>query len=146
MEKTTVDFILVASSIYHCFSFWICLWWCQMLTPSDLRQPALSLPGMYCRWLSPSVVNLVTLHSAVRHKHQRAGAESLLGAGLLFPLRLLRLGGEWSAWARWLPPFGGWLSTGIPAATLSALSPKLPSRLSSGVSGLLGPRLCRNPG
>ena len=27
MEKTTVDFILVASSIYnYFFSFWICLW------------------------------------------------------------------------------------------------------------------------
>ena len=41
MKKTTVAFVLVVSCIYHCFffSFWICLWWCQMLTPSDLRQP-----------------------------------------------------------------------------------------------------------
>ena len=43
-EKTIVDFILVASCIYHFFffflNFWICLWWCQMLTLSDLRQPA----------------------------------------------------------------------------------------------------------
>ena len=37
-----------------------------MLTPSDLRQPAPRLPGIYCLWLSPSVVYLVTLHSAVR--------------------------------------------------------------------------------
>ena len=27
------------------FSFWICLWWCQMLTPSDLRQPV-----QYLQW------------------------------------------------------------------------------------------------
>ena len=38
MKKTTVAFISVASVIYQ-FSFWICLWWCQILTLSDLRQP-----------------------------------------------------------------------------------------------------------
>ena len=36
-----------------------------MLNLSELRQPALRLPGIYCLWLSPSVVNVVTLHSAV---------------------------------------------------------------------------------
>ena len=46
IQKTTVDFISVVSSIYSVFSFWIHLWWYQMLTPSDLRQPALRLPGI----------------------------------------------------------------------------------------------------
>ena len=62
-----------------------------MLTPSGLKQPALTLPGIYFWWLSPSVVNLVTLHAAVRLKHHRARAESLLELGLLFPLNLLLL-------------------------------------------------------
>ena len=83
MENTTVDFVLVASSSGNCFSFLDCLWWYQMLTPSDLRLPALRLSGIYCLWLSPSVVNLVTLHSAVRLKHRRAGAESFLGSGAI---------------------------------------------------------------
>ena len=26
MEKTKVDLVSVASSIYHCFFLWICLW------------------------------------------------------------------------------------------------------------------------
>ena len=52
-----------------------------MLTLSELRQPVLTLPGIYCLWLPPSVVNLVTLYSAVRLKHHRAEAESLLGLG-----------------------------------------------------------------
>ena len=34
-----------------------------MLTSSDLRQPALRLPGMYSLWLSSSVVNVVFLYS-----------------------------------------------------------------------------------
>ena len=68
-----------------------------MLTPSDARRPALRLPEVYCLWLSPSVVNLVTLNSAVMVKHHRARAKSLLGLGLLFSLRLLLLRGESSA-------------------------------------------------
>ena len=42
MKKTTVAFLSVFSSIYPVLffsSFWISLWWCQMLTPSELRQP-----------------------------------------------------------------------------------------------------------
>ena len=72
MVKITVDFIipLVFTTV---FSFWIRLWWCQILTLFDFRQLALRLPGFYCLWLSPSVVNLVILHLAVRLKPQRAG-------------------------------------------------------------------------
>ena len=66
LEKTTVDFVSVASSIYHCFFFLDLLLVMSDVDPSDLRQPALRLPGIYCLWLFPSVVNLVTLHSAVR--------------------------------------------------------------------------------
>ena len=88
------------------------------------------LPGIYCLCLFPSVVNLVTLHSAVRLKHHRARADTLLRSGLLFPLRLLPLRGEWSAWAQWLLLSGGWLSTRIPASTLSVLYPKLQALVS----------------
>ena len=34
-------------------------------------------------WLSPFVINLITLHSAVRLKHHRARAETLLGSGAI---------------------------------------------------------------
>ena len=84
MEKTTVDFVLLASSIHHC-SFCIFLWWCQMLTPSDLRQSALRLSEMCCLWSSPSIVNLVTLHSAVRLKPNNAGQNSCSGWAHCFP-------------------------------------------------------------
>ena len=79
MEKTMVNFFLVASSIYHCFSFCIHLWVWQILTLSHLRQPAPRLPGIYCLCLSPSIVNLVTLHSALRLKPHRAGQNPLWG-------------------------------------------------------------------
>ena len=51
-------------------------------------------PVIYFLWLPPSLVRLV---SSLRLKHQRDRAENLLGLGLLFPLRLLPLSGEWSA-------------------------------------------------
>ena len=125
------------------FSFWIHLWWCQMLTPPDLRQPALTLPGIYSLWLSPSVVNLITLHSAVRLKHHRARAQSLLVLGLLFLLRLLLLAWEWSAWVRWLLMYGRWFITGILAATISVPSPKPPSPVFPLVSVVLSAPLCQ---
>ena len=65
------------------------------------------LPGIYCLWLSPSVVNLVNQYSAVRLKHHRVRADTLLGSGLLFPLRLFPLRREWSDLPRWLLLFGG---------------------------------------
>ena len=70
----------------------------ELLSPpspqASLVHSALLCQGSTCLWLSPSVVDLVTLHSAVRLKHHRAVAESLLWLELLFPLRLLPLGGE----------------------------------------------------
>ena len=54
----TTSLCYCASALF--FSFWICLWWCQILTLSDLRQPASDLLS----GLSPSVVNLVLLHLA----------------------------------------------------------------------------------
>ena len=129
MEKTTVDFFSVASSIYHHFFFLDPPLVMSHIDPIWLRQPALRLPRIYCLWLSPSVVNLVTLYSAVRLKHHRVRAVSLLGVGLLFPLRH-RHSEWWSAWAWWLLPNGGWHSIGFPASTLSVLSPKIPSPVS----------------
>ena len=79
MEKITMDFISVASSIYHCFFF---LDPPLVMTHADLthlRQLAPRLPGIYCLWLTPSVVNIVTLHSAVRLNHHRAWEECPLG-------------------------------------------------------------------
>ena len=44
-----------------------------MLTPLAAGS---RLPGIYCLWLSPTVVNVVTLHSAIRLKHHRLGTVS----------------------------------------------------------------------
>ena len=46
----------------------------------------------------------------------------------------MQIGGECSAWDRWLLQFGGWLSTGILVVDLSALSPELPTLVSLYVS------------
>ena len=96
-EQTTVDFISVAFCIYHCFFFFfqIHFWWCQMLTPNDLRQLALRLPEICCLRFPPLVVNLVTLQSEVRLKPHGVGQKSSWGG--MFPLRLLLLRGEYSA-------------------------------------------------
>ena len=72
----------------------------SVLFPKPLSpvSPQVSLPPLFsgiCLWLSPLVVNLITLHSAVRLKHHRARAEPLLWLG--FSLRLLLLIREWSA-------------------------------------------------
>ena len=81
MEKTTVDFISVVSSVTTVFLFWnvsgdVRCWPCltlgtQFETPRDL--------------LSPSLVNLIALHSAVRLKSQRAGQNPCWGQGYCFP-------------------------------------------------------------
>ena len=132
MKKTTVAFISLASCIHHCFfSFWICLWWCQMLTPSDLRQPVQYFQGSalatynssrllvsishlskksQCPWLSPSIVNLATLHSAVRFKYSRVGLNPFWSGGYCFSPGCCCSEGSS------LPEqdgccYGGWLST-----------------------------------
>ena len=56
-----------------------------MLTPSDLRQSSQRLPRIYCLWLTPSVVNLVTLHSAVWLKPRRMGQNLSWGWDYCFP-------------------------------------------------------------
>ena len=73
MEKTTVDFILVACNIFHCFFFLDPLLVMSDVDPIWPYAVSLRLLGMYCLWLSPSVVNLVSLHSAVRLKHYSTG-------------------------------------------------------------------------
>ena len=86
MKKSTLGFVSVASHIYHCFfSFWICLWCCQMLTPYDFWQPALRLPKICCLFFSPSVVIPVTLHLVIRFKPHRVGQNSSLVWSSCFP-------------------------------------------------------------
>ena len=86
MGKTTVDFISIASSIYHCF-FFLDL---PLVMSGDVpvwSQGACSrLPEIYCLWLTPSIVNLLTLHSAVRLKHHRVGQSPTWGPGYCFLL------------------------------------------------------------
>ena len=111
MKDTTVVFISAVSCIYHwIFSFWICLWWCQTLTPSDFRQPV-----WYFQWSAVTgylfqllIWSLCTQQSGL---NTLGRAKSLLRWELLFALRLLLLRGEWSAWAQRLLPSGRWLST-----------------------------------
>ena len=78
MGKTTVYFTSGASSIYHCF---LLLALPLVMSDVHLIQPEAAcsrLPGIYCLWLTLSVVNLVTLHRAVSLKHHGARAEPLL--------------------------------------------------------------------
>ena len=56
------------------------------------------------------------------------------GVGAIVSPQAAATWGEWSAWAGWLLPCGAWLSTRIPEATLSVLSPRLLSPVSSQVS------------
>ena len=72
VEKTTVDFMSVASSIYHCFLFLDLPLVMSDLDPFWPQAVCSRLPETYYLWLSPSVVNLVTLHSVVRLRPHRA--------------------------------------------------------------------------
>ena len=93
MGKTTVDFVWEASSIYHCFFFLDLPQWCELLTLSDLRQPAPRLHRIYCLWLSSSVVNLITLNSAVGSSHIGWGRIPP-GVGAIASPQAALLGGE----------------------------------------------------
>ena len=84
-EKTTVEFVSVASSIYHCSFF---LYRPVVMSDVDPLCPSAAcprFPGLYCLWLPPSVFNLVKLHSAVMLKHCRAGQNPSWGWGYCFP-------------------------------------------------------------
>ena len=116
MVKITVDFISVALVFTTVFSFWIRLWWYQKLTPSDLTQPTPRLPGICCLWLSPSVVNLVTLHSEVWFMPHRVGQNAcwcwdtyfpsfcwcLEGSGLPGQDGCCSMGDDWVLGSQWL--------------------------------------------
>ena len=83
-EKTMVDFVSVLSSIQ--------LFFLSGSAPSDVRwRPRLTLSSLLdttrallCLWLTPSVVNLVTLHSAVRLEHHRIGQDPSWNGGCYF--------------------------------------------------------------
>ena len=84
MEKTMVDCISISSSIYHCNFF---LHLPLVMSDGDLiwsQAACLSLPGIYYLWLTPSVVNLVRQHSAVKLRHHRAGQSPSWGQGYCF--------------------------------------------------------------
>ena len=86
-----------------------------------------------CPRPSPSIVNLVTLHSKVRFKHRRVGPNPSWGGGYCFPSVCY----AWKAvvcLSRMVAAYGGWLGTRILVATLSGLSPRPPSPVSPQVS------------
>ena len=94
-----------------------------MLTRTDLRQPDLRLPRIYCLWLSPSVVNPVTFHSTGRLKSPRVGQNLSWDWNYCFPLGGCLL--EGSA----LPEHDGWCHMGDDSALeswglLSQFSPQ----------------------
>ena len=69
--EITVDFVLLLSNIYHWFFLDLPL----VMSDCDPVWPSvacLRFSGIYSLWLTPSVVNLVTLHSAVRLKYHKA--------------------------------------------------------------------------
>ena len=94
-----------------------------MLTPSDLRQPALRLLGIYCLWLFSSFVNLVTLHSAVRLKLHRAGQNPSWVVALV-SLQAAAAHRGVVCLSRMAAAIGVMTSTRILVAALSVLSPK----------------------
>ena len=113
---------------------------------ASLVHSTLPFPGIYCLWLSPSIVNLVTFHSAVMLKHQRAGAESLLWVGLLFPSGCNRSEGsgvpehDGCCRLRDDPTLGS-----LQLLFCSLHEASVPS-FSSGISCSVLPCLCWNPG
>ena len=119
-------------------------WWCKMLTPTDLIQPVL-IPVMSCHWLSPSTVNMVTLHSAVRFKHCRAGQNPSRGRGYCFPSGYCPLEGSS------LPEHKGCCHLGVtqhqdPCCYSPSSLPKASILcLSSGISSPLCPHLYQSP-
>ena len=130
MKKITMAFVSVASCIYHCFffSFWIYLWRCQMLTPSDLRQPV-----QYFQWSSVTGCLLQLLIWSLCT--QQSGL-STIGWGWTPTNR------EWSAWAGWLLCMGLGLEPDPSGYFLSSLPKASVPSLSSSLSSLL-PHLCQ---
>ena len=128
MEKTTVDFISVASSIYHCFFISRSIsddvrCWSYLILGSLLQ-----LPGISYLWLSPLIVNLATLHSSVSLKPHKVGQNHSWVGGIVSPpaaavqrgvLCLSRMAAAIWVMTQYRGP-----------ATLSVLSPKLPSPVS----------------
>ena len=116
-----------------------------MLTPSGLRQPALRLPDICCLWLFPSVVNLLTLHSAVRLKPNGRGQNSSWGWSFCF---LSVCCSEGSG----LPEQGGFCSMlrtqhwDPHGHSLSSLPQASIPSLSSNISSPLCPTPCLLPG
>lgn len=110
---------------------------------ASLFHSAPHLPEFYCLWFSPSVVNLVTLDSAIRLKHHRARAESPLGLGLFFPLScsegcgLPEHDGNCLWWITRHWDLCGYCLRSLPKAAFP--------RLSSGISSHSAPIFARTP-
>ena len=127
------------------FSFCICLWCCHILTLSDLRQPAWRLPGLYSLRLFPSVVNLITLHSAVRVKPHREWQNPFCCWGHCFPSSSCPL--DWSGCLRRMVAALGVMTqhrdpsdptlSSLPKASVPSLSPSISSPLCSPFSSYL---------
>ena len=84
MEKITVDFVLVTSSVYHCFCFCIHLRWSQRLTNLTLGRLLQDCQGSAVFCCFPSVLNLITLQSVVRLKPYRARQDPSWDCGYCF--------------------------------------------------------------
>ena len=96
-----------------------------MMILSDLRQPVQDYQGStVCGWLLQLLIS--SLRAQQSYLSTTGQGRIPPGFKAIFSFWLLPFGGEWSAWTTWLLQCGGWLSTRIPAATLSVLSPKPP--------------------
>ena len=135
MKKTTIAFLSVASCIYYCFFFlsgsaygdFSCRPHLTLVRLFDI------LPVICCHWLSPSIVNMVPLHSAVQLKQCRAGPNPSWGGGYYF------LPGSFCSEVSGPPEqddccISGLAQHQIPVATCSVLYPKPLSPVSPQVS------------
>ena len=112
-----------------------------MLTQTNLRQPALRLPEICCLYLSPSVFNLVTLHSVVWPKPHSTGKNSSWDWSYCFPL-----GCSCSEWSG-LPKPDGCCCIGVGSAPGSQqlLSSSLPKASITSLSSSISSPLCSPP-
>ena len=100
------------------------------------------LPGIYCLWLSPSVVNLVTLYSAVRLKLYREG-HSISGGGATASLQADATRKGVVCLSKMAPPVWGMTQYRDSGGySLSSLPKGSVPSLSSGISSPLCPCLC----
>ena len=109
-------------------SFWICLWWCQILIPSDLRQPVGYFQGSADRGC---LLQLLIWSLCTQQPHLSTIGRGWIPSdvGAIFLPQAASARREVVSLSKMVDVYEGWLSTGIPAAIPKASIPSLSSSL-----------------